>query len=297
MNNHDMNNHDFDRNGNGNGNGTNRNRAGRPLLRRPSGRLAALVAAAACVGVLGLTACQGSGSAKDADTAGKGTGTASGAATKDGAKPARLLWMGDSIGEAQAPALGAAMKADGVEFKSMAAAGGGGVVGEIAAPTWESLPRELSSFKPDVVAYQITTYDWGTPAEQRAAYEKLAKTVKDAGAELVLVSAPPFRIDDFYKANEAAIKAAPKSARDVASQHPDEVHFLDASALWGDDGSAAKAQRSKDGIHSCQQGSAAFAQWFDKELGKRYSYTPAPADQWATGSWTGDKVYGPLGCK
>ncbi|MFD3513888.1 SGNH/GDSL hydrolase family protein [Streptomyces sp. NPDC058657] len=266
-------------------------------LRRRTVRLATQVALIAVVGVLGITACGSADTPKSSAGADAGKSDAAGPAAEKGGKPAKLLWMGDSIGEAQAPALGAAMKADGVGFKSMAAAGGGGVIGEIAAPTWESLPKELSSFKPDVVAYQITTYDWGTPAEQKAGYEKLAKTVNDAGAELVLVSAPPFKIDEFYKANEAAIKTAPKSAQDVAAKNPDKVHFLDASSLWGTDSAGAKAQRSKDGIHSCQQGSAAFAQWFDKELGKQYAYTPAPAADWATGPWTGDKVYGPLDCK
>ncbi|WP_073224354.1 SGNH/GDSL hydrolase family protein [Streptomyces sp. NBRC 110465] len=250
------------------------------------------LALVAVTGMLGLTACQDSAS----DTASSSSTTTAQADATPDAKPRRLLWMGDSIGEAQAPALGAAMKASGAEFASMAAAGGGGVIGEIAAPTWEALPKELASFKPDVVAYQITTYDWGTPEEQRAGYERLAKTVNDAGADLLLVSAPPFKLDDFYKAHEAAIAAAPKSAGEVADRHSDTVTFLDASTLWGTDSAAAQAQRSKDGIHSCQQGSAAFATWFGKELDKHYGFTPAAPDQWATGTWTGKKVYGQLGC-
>ncbi|MEU5974434.1 SGNH/GDSL hydrolase family protein [Streptomyces sp. NPDC047315] len=247
---------------------------------------------------LALTAC---GGADDIRTEGTTTAAVPGdqssaGSEKKGTGPDKLLWMGDSIGEAQAPALGAALKAGGVEFKSVAAAGGGGVIGEMAAPTWESLPKELASFKPDVVAYQITTFDWGTPQEQRTAYERLAKTVNDAGAELVMVSAPPFKVDDFYKPHAAAIGTAPKSAKSVADQRPDSVHFLDAAPLWGTDSAAAKAQRSKDGIHSCQQGSAAFAQWFGKELNALYSYAPAAADQWATGAWTAEKVYGKFGC-
>ncbi|MGW7411021.1 SGNH/GDSL hydrolase family protein [Streptomyces sp. NPDC054863] len=272
----------------------NNNESTSPARRRRTVRLTAQIALIAAAGVLVLTACGGTDHAKSADAVDTG---GAGRTPEKNDKLSRLLWMGDSIGEAQAPAIGAAMKADGVEFKSMAAAGGGGVIGEIAAPTWESLPKELSSFKPDVVVYQITTYDWGTPAEQKAGYEKLAKTVNDTGAELLLVSAPPFKIDDFYRANEAAIRTAPKSAEAVAVKNPEKVHFLDASALWGTDSAGAKAQRSKDGIHSCQQGSAAFAQWLGKELGKQYSFTPAPAAEWATGPWTGDKVFGPLGCK
>ncbi|MFJ3904918.1 SGNH/GDSL hydrolase family protein [Streptomyces sp. NPDC090025] len=259
----------------------------------------------AAVAVLGLAACQGGGSgAQDAgtkdvaagDAAAKGSGTQDGSAQPGTGEPRKLLWMGDSIAEAQAPALGAAIKAGGTEFQSMAAAGGGGVIGEIAAPTWDELPKKLATFKPDVVAYQITTYDWGAAEEQQAGYERLAKTVNDTGAELLLVPAPPFKIDDFYKKNQAAIKSAPASAKAVADKHPETVHYLDAADLWGTDSSAAKAQRSKDGIHSCQQGSAAFANWFGKELNKRYGFTPAPADKWAEGAWTGEKVYNQLGC-
>ncbi|MGW1991974.1 SGNH/GDSL hydrolase family protein [Embleya sp. NPDC001921] len=278
--------------------------------RRRTVRLTVGIALVTATGVFGLTACDDSdkkSGATDGRSDSAPSATTSSATARGGLEPsatgnknvrlAKLLWMGDSIGEVQAPALGAAMKANGMEFKSMAAAGGGGVIGEVAEPTWEQLPKELGSFKPNVVVYQITTYDWGRAEEQHASYERLAKTVTDAGAELVIVSAPPFRIDDFYKPHEAAIKSAPKSAREVADKHPGKVRFLDAAALWGTDGAAAKAQRSNDGIHSCPQGSAAFAQWLGKELGKQYSFTPAAVDRWATGSWTGDKVYGRLGCK
>jgi hypothetical protein len=282
-----------------------------PHLGRSPRRVVGLTLALTAT-VLGLTACGGSGdgseAATDRDTTATGDPQASGSRQasgdqqpsgdqKNGTKPRRLLWMGDSIGEVQAPALGAAMKADHVEFRSMAAAGGGGVVGEIADPTWKSLPKQLASFEPDVVAYQIATYDWGTPDEQRTAYGRLARTVNAAGAELLIVSAPPFKADDFYKPHEAAIKTAPASAETVADKRPDTVRFLDSAALWGTDSAAAEAQRSKDGIHSCQQGSAAFARWFGEELGKRYGFTPAAAARWATGEWTGDKVYGRLGCQ
>ncbi|MCQ0023004.1 SGNH/GDSL hydrolase family protein [Streptomyces somaliensis DSM 40738] len=274
---------------------TNRSRA--PRRTRPVRRTAGLALACAAA-LLGLTAC--GGPAADADPAGgrapAGARTGAAEAGKEPAAPRRLLWMGDSVGVAQAPALEAAMRAGGVEFASMAAVGGGGVIGETAAPTWKDLPGKLRSFAPDVVAYQITTYDWGTPAEQRAGYERLARAVSEAGARLLIVSAPPFRMDDFYRPHRAAIASAPRVARDVAARHPETVRFLDASALWGGDGEAPRAQRSKDGIHSCQQGSAAFAAWFGERLGERSAFTPAAPERWATGPWTGDEVYGRLGC-
>lgn len=260
--------------------------------RRPLWRTTA-IALVAAGSIAALAACGGGNGDSGSGSGDRNKNTD----TDSKANAPRVLWMGDSIAGAEAPALGAALRADGAPFKSMAADGGGGVIGEIAEPTWDQLPKELTSFKPDVVAYQITTYDWGKPGEQRAAYEKLAEKVGAAGAELVFVTAPPFKIDDFYKPHEAEIKTAAKSAQAVAERHQGKVRFLDASALWGTDSGAPKAQRSKDGIHSCQQGSAAFAQWLSKELGRLYSFTPAPADRWATGSWTGDKVYSSLGCK
>ncbi|MFC6882237.1 MULTISPECIES: SGNH/GDSL hydrolase family protein [Actinomadura] len=264
-----------------------------PLLRLPGSvhRIAGLALAAAAA-TLSLTACQGTGGDGKADG-----GPAPSGGTKQDAKPRRLLWMGDSIAEAEAPALEAAMKAGRAEFRSMAAAGGGGVTGPIAQPTWKALAKELRTFKPDVVAYQITTYDWGTPAEQRAGYERLARTVKAANAELLILPSPPFKMDDFYKPHANEIRTAPKAAVQVARRHPETVHFLNSSALWGTDRAAPKAQRSKDGIHSCQQGSAAFAKWFGDRQHELYSFAPAPPERWATGPWTGSKVYSRLGCK
>lgn len=175
-----------------------------------------------------------------------------------------MLWLGDSIAGAEAPALGAALKASGVAFKNAASSGGGNVVaGEHpvtkmgAKDTWQQLGKNLAEFKPDVVAYQITAYDWGTRQQQLAAYRKLAATVQKAGGDLVIVSAPPFKLDDFYKPYASAIRSAPETVRQAVQDG--KAQFLDASELWGADASAPKAQRSKDGIHSCQQGSAAFA--------------------------------------
>ncbi|MGV9384022.1 SGNH hydrolase domain-containing protein [Nonomuraea sp. NPDC003707] len=224
--------------------------------------------------------------------------TSPGAATQQTATGVKVLWMGDSIAGAQAPALEAALKAAGVAFKNATSDGGGNVVAgdhEVTAmaarDTWKTLKENLASFRPTVIAYQITTYDWGTARQQLAAYQQLSRTAVDAGAELVLVSAPPFKIDDFYKPHENAIKTAPAMAAKTT-----HVRYLDASALWGSDYAAAKAQRAKDGIHSCQQGSAAFATWFAKQLGELAGFTPAAPAVWATGPWTGGERFAKLGC-
>lgn len=241
-----------------------------------------------------------------------GCGTGDAGAAKSGAHTAakgpkdtgkKVLWLGDSIAAAEAPPLAAALKAGGVRFQDASSDGGGTVVEgdrmakKIAANTHKRLAEQIRDFHPDVIAYQITTYDWGSPRQQQAAYEKLARTARDAGADLVLVTAPPFTIDDFYRQHEDAIESAPRAAARAAAKGGDHVRLLDASALWGTDASAAKAQRSKDGIHSCQQGSAAFAQWFTKRLGSAYGFTPAPPEKWADGSWTGNERYAKLGCE
>ncbi|MBH1937745.1 SGNH/GDSL hydrolase family protein [Streptomyces sp. AV19] len=266
--------------------------------RRPRRRaaFAALLAATAVTG-LALTGC---GAGDDKDSGSKPGADNSAAASPTGKK---VLWMGDSIAGAEAPPLEAALKASGVEVKNAASDGGGTVVegdkttGPIAKDTWKDLAKNIASFRPNVIAYQITTYDWGTAEQQRASYEKLARTARDAGAELVIVSAPPFKIDDFYKKSGGAIASAPKAAKEVADRSGGKVRFLDASALWGTDAGAGKAQRSSDGIHSCQQGSASFAKWFTERLGTAYGFAPADPAKWATGSWTGDARYGKLGCR
>jgi hypothetical protein len=209
--------------------------------------------------------------------------------------------MGDSIAGAEAPALEAALEAGGVEFKDAASDGGGNIVAgddevtpKLAESTWKTLKENIASFKPTVIAYQITTYDWGTARRQLSAYQKLARTAEDAEARLVLVSAPPFKIDAFFKPHEKAIKTAPAMAAKAAEAG--DVRYLDASELWGNDYAADEAQRSKDGIHSCQQGSAAFATWFAKQLGELADFTPAEPGDWATGPWTGDERFAKLGC-
>ncbi|WP_345570677.1 SGNH/GDSL hydrolase family protein [Nonomuraea rosea] len=233
--------------------------------------------------------------------AGCGASTASSSPTGQAATGVRVLWMGDSIAGAQAPALEAALKAGGAAFKNVTSDGGGNVVAgdhEVtamaAADTWKTLKESLASFRPTVIAYQITTYDWGTARQQLSAYRKLSKAAGDAGAELVLVSAPPFKIDEFFKPHENAIRSAPAMAAKAAGAA--HVRYLDASELWGGDYAAGKAQRAKDGIHSCQQGSAAFATWFAKRLGELAGFTPAAPEVWATGPWTGDERFVKLGC-
>ncbi|MFE4861105.1 SGNH/GDSL hydrolase family protein [Streptomyces sp. NPDC056670] len=274
---------------------------GHQTHQRPSHRLTRRAGcAAALAAVLGVALVGCGGHDKDARQGGAdATAKPSGA----GGNGTRVLWVGDSIAGAEAPALGAALKAGGVAFKDASSDGGGTVVdagdritGKISADTWKQLAANIGSFKPTVIAYQVTTYDWGPQDKQRAAYEKLARTAQDAGAELVLVPAPPIKIDDFYEKYEPQMRTAPQAAREAAKNSGGAAVFLDSSPLWGTDAAAQKARRSSDGIHNCQQGAAAFAKWLSEQLGREAGFTPAPVDAWATGAWTGDARYGNLKC-
>lgn len=257
--------------------------------------------AAVLLAVAGAVALAGCGDDDATGSRAAASSTASAPASGAGTDK-RVLWVGDSIAGVEAPPLGAALKASGAAFKDDSSDGGGTVVEggrmsrALARSTWKRLREDIASFHPDVLAYQITTYDWGTPAQQRASYRKLAKAVGDAGADLVLVSAPPYRIDDFYAPHADAIKSAPEAARAVARSGAGNAHFVDASKLWGTDGAVDRAQRSSDGIHSCQQGSAAFATWFVERLGELYDFTPAAPGRWAKGAWVEDRGYAELGC-
>ncbi|MFE9370514.1 SGNH hydrolase domain-containing protein [Streptomyces sp. NPDC006711] len=272
------------------------------LAQRPSRRLARRVAGATTLAaVLGvaLVGCGG----QDKDSGSSAGQVAAQSKPGSGGNGTKVLWVGDSITGAEAPALAAALKAGGVEFKDASSDGGGTVVdggdeitGKISEDTWKQLAANIGSFKPTVIAYQVTTYDWGSEDKQRAAYDKLAKTAKDAGAKLVLVTAPPIKIDDFYKKYEPQMRTAPKAAEAAAKNSDGAAVFLDSAQLWGTDAAGKKAQRSSDGIHNCQQGAAAFAKWLTEQLGGEAGFTPAPVDAWAQGEWTGDARYGNLKC-
>ncbi|MFE0105277.1 SGNH hydrolase domain-containing protein [Streptomyces sp. NPDC059009] len=270
------------------------------LSRRFSPLATRSVAALAVLGIA-LVGCGNQG--KDSGKDGSGSEAQAKGSAESASNGTKVLWVGDSIAGAEAPALGAAIEASGAKFKDASSDGGGSVVDggdqitkKISGDTWKQLHKDISAFQPTVVAYQVTTYDWGSQGKQRAAYDKLAKAAKDAGAKLVLVAAPPFKIDEFYKQHESQIRTAPKAAEAAAENSGGAAVFFDSSELWGTDSGGKKAQRSKDGIHNCQQGAAAFAKWFTERLGKEAGFTPASVDVWAKGSWTGSDRYGKLKC-
>ncbi|MEV6825072.1 SGNH/GDSL hydrolase family protein [Amycolatopsis sp. NPDC051102] len=240
------------------------------------------------LGVAGLllltTACSG------------GTTTTGAPAPASGSGPGKVLFLGDSVAVGEALPLAAAFKASGVDFQSMAADGGGNVVGPFSEENWRKLPGQITAAHPAVVVYQLTTYDWGSREEQQAAYGKLSTTVTGAGAKLVFVTTPPIKPDDFYQPHLADLNRAPEVARAIASAGKATV--LDAGTVWGStyqqvkDG---KADRSADGIHTCPQGAARFTSWLLAELAKLFpGFVPAPAQSWANTGWSADNHF--TGC-
>ncbi|MGW4056945.1 SGNH/GDSL hydrolase family protein [Amycolatopsis sp. NPDC004747] len=217
-------------------------------------------------------------------------GTTGTAPTTSGPAPAlsKVLFAGDSVAVGEALPLAAAFRAGGTAFTSAAADGGGNVVGPAADDNAKELAGRIASAKPNVVVYQLTTYDWGSRAEQQTAYEKLLATATAAGAKLLFVTMPPIRPDDFYQPHMADLERAPDVARTVAS-------LLDATAVWGatyQQTKDGKPDRSTDGIHTCPQGAARFTAWLLAELAKQFpGFTPAPPQSWANTGWSADRHF------
>ncbi|WP_405060754.1 SGNH/GDSL hydrolase family protein [Kribbella sp. NBC_01505] len=234
------------------------------------------------LGLLSIAACSTTAGAEQPTTSAK-------------AGSAKVLLLGDSIAEGEALALDAALKAGGVGFHSLAAAGGGNVVGPFAAENWKKLPADITAARPTTVVYQVTTYDWGTHAEQKAAYQKLLAAVTATGAKLVFVTAPPIKADDFYRPHLAELARTTAVAREVAAESAGQAQVLDAAAVWGttyQQQKDGKADRSADGIHTCPQGAARFANWLVGELATvPPGFTPAAADSWANTGWAADKRF------
>ncbi|MFL6125400.1 SGNH/GDSL hydrolase family protein [Actinophytocola sp.] len=204
----------------------------------------------------------------------------------------RVLLLGDSVAAGEALPLAAAFEAGGVGFRSIAADGGGNVVGPFAEENWKELPGRITSADPTVVVYQITTYDWGGRPAQQAGYERLLHTVTGAGADLVFVTMPPIRPDDFYRPHMADLARTADVARAVAAKSSGRARVLDSGEVWGStyqrtrDG---RADRSADGIHTCPQGAARFTSWLLTGLvAVLPGFTPPAAGTWANTGWSAD---------
>ncbi|MBP2478391.1 peptidoglycan/LPS O-acetylase OafA/YrhL/lysophospholipase L1-like esterase [Crossiella equi] len=213
------------------------------------------------------------------DTGGLGRGVES----ANGPRLAKVLYMGDSIAAGLSLPVAEALKASGVAMTSIAADGGGGVVGPLAETTWADLPSTLARERPTAVVYQVTTYDWGSEAEQRAGYQRLVEVARGHGARVVFVGMPPIRADEFYAARLPELNRA----NQVVASLPEAI-FLDSAPLWGPDYQG----RAPDGIHACPQGAARFTGWLLTGLAAHFSgLRPVAPEAWANTGWAADKRF------
>lgn len=243
-----------------------------------------------------LSACGSlTSAAENGSDSNSGGWTESESAAETGVSP--LLFLGDSVAAGQALPLGQAMAESGAYFVNETSTGGGNVVGPNAQAQWEDLPERLEEAEGGVVVYQLTSYDWGTPDEQREAYENLAEAASEVNADLILVSMPPIEPDEFYADHMDELATAAETAQDLAAED-ETVEFLDATAVWGTAYSRehdGEIDRSDDGIHTCPQGAARFTSWLLDELADLYpGFEPADPDQWANTGWASDDTF--IGC-
>lgn len=238
--------------------------------------------ASVALATMALAAC-GTGQTDDAGSEGSAESTQGADADLS-----PVLFLGDSVAAGQAVALRQGLAESSAEFIDATSTGGGNLVGPNAEEQWKDLPETLEQAEGGVVLYQLTSYDWGTSDEQRAAYERLAETTADLDADLLLVSMPPIEPDEFYEPHMEELATADDAARQVADDLAD-VDYLDASEVWGDEYARERdgvIDRSDDGIHTCPQGAARFTSWILEQLADRYDgLSPADPDSWANTGW------------
>ncbi len=203
----------------------------------------------------------------------------------------RVLMMGDSLAFDEWPAVAAAMYAGKIAIVSYVSPGAGLL--DTKYNSTEFIDKAVVDFQPDLVLYQGSLWDFGTPEQQRAAYERFADVVLAEGARLALITIPPLR-DDQHNDQLATLTGV---MHDVAEQHPGQVMVLNSDAAWGpvftqDVNGDKVPERKPDGAHVCPSGAAMYAVWLQGELQRRFAdFTPAPPAEWATGAWVDDPRY------
>jgi peptidoglycan/LPS O-acetylase OafA/YrhL len=203
----------------------------------------------------------------------------------------RILMMGDSIAFDEWPAVAAAMDASNIAIESYVSPGAGLLDTKYDSSVF--IDKAVADLHPDLVLYQGSLWDYGTPAEQRAAYDRFADVVLAAGARLALITIPPLRADQAT----TQLATLTQVMHEVADEHPGEVFVLDSDGAWGpeftqDVNGDKVPERKPDGVHVCPSGAAMYAVWLQGELQQRFeSFVAAPPAEWATGQWVDDPRY------
>ena len=208
----------------------------------------------------------------------------------------RVMMTGDSIAFDEWPAVAAAMTASKVTTGSYVSPGAGLLDTKYDSST--IIEKAVTDYHPDLVLYQGSLWDVGTPAQQRAAYQQFANFVLGTGARLAFITMPPLRTDQA----RAQLATVPGIMQEVADQYPGQVFVLDSDGAWGptfaqDVNGDKVPERKPDGVHVCPSGAAMYALWLMNELQLRFTdFVPAPTAMWVTGKWVHDPRYNnPIG--
>ena len=203
----------------------------------------------------------------------------------------RVMMTGDSIAFDEWPAVAAAMTASKVATGSYVSPGAGLLDTKYDSST--VIEKAVTDFHPDLVLYQGSLWDYGTPAEQRSAYDQFASVVVATGARLAFITIPPLRADQANK----QLATLTGIMKEVADQYPGQVFVLNSDGAWGptftqDVNGDKVPERKPDGVHVCPSGAAMYALWLTNELQLRFTdFVPAPPAKWATGKWVRDPRY------
>jgi peptidoglycan/LPS O-acetylase OafA/YrhL len=204
----------------------------------------------------------------------------------------RVLMVGDSIAFDEWPAIAAAMYAGKIAIGGYVSPGAGLLDNRYDSTS--AIDKMVVDFRPDLVLYQGSLWDWGTPEAQRAAYERFTAVVLGQGSRLAFITIPPLRADQADIDRLAPIRGI---MYDLADQHPGQVIVLDSDEAWGpvfsEDVNGDKVpERKPDGLHVCPSGAAMYAVWLTNALEQRFSdFVPVPPTEWATGEWVDDPRY------
>jgi hypothetical protein len=208
------------------------------------------------------------------------------------APTSRVLMVGDSIAFDEWPAVAAAMYAGGIAIGGYVSPGAGLLNNRYDSTT--DIDKMVVDFRPDLVLYQGSLWDWGAPEDQRAAYERFTAVVLGQGSRLAFITIPPLRAAQADIDRLAPIK---QIMRDIAAQHPGQVIVLDSDDAWGpvfnEDVNGDKVpERKPDGLHVCPSGAAMYAVWLTNALEERFTgFVPVPPAEWAAGPWVDDPRY------
>ena len=208
------------------------------------------------------------------------------------APTSRILMVGDSMAFDEWPAVASALFAGKISISGYVSPGAGLLDNRYDSTS--AIDKMVVDFRPDLVLYQGSLWDFGTADAQRAAYERFTDFVLGQGARLALITIPPLRADHQDPAQLGSLTGI---MHDIADEHPGQVMVLNSDEVWGpvftqDVNGDKVPERKPDGVHVCPSGAAMYAIWLMDELQQRFTdFVPVPPALWATGDWIGDPRY------